>query len=122
MDFAVFLSDSKKYIVCRALVPVTVEITRDMTQEVAKLAAATGVRNRLIDVRGMPNTMSVSTNYDLAYKDMEEMHIDRSTKVASLQNPDDRSHDFACTAIRNSGFNLRTFTDESEAIAWLEED
>lgn len=122
MDFEVYLSQSQRYLVCRAFAPITAEITREMAFQVGKLAAVTGVRNRLIDVRNMPNLMSVPSNYDLAYKDMEEMQIDRSTKVASLQSSDDHSHDFVCTAIRNAGYNLRVFTDEAEAIAWLEED
>ena len=121
MDFETFLSKSKKFIVCRALAPITEEITRNMTVEIAKLAEQTGVRDRLIDIRGFPNLMSTTVNYDLAYKDMEAMQIDRSTKVASLQSPGETSHDFVCNAIRNSGFNLRVFTDEAEAVAWLEE-
>ena len=121
MDFETFLSESKKFIVCRALAPITEEITRNMTVEIAKLAEQTGVRDRLIDIRGFPNLMSTTVNYDLAYKDMEAMQIDRSTKVASLQSPGETSHDFVCNAIRNSGFNLRVFTDEAAAVAWLEE-
>jgi hypothetical protein len=121
MDFEVFLADSQQYIVCRAFSPITEEITRQMTEAVAEVAERTGVLNRLIDVRNVPNTMSVTTNYDLAYKNMEAMQIERSTKVASLQSPGDTSHEFVCIAIRNSGFNLRVFYEEAAAISWLEE-
>jgi hypothetical protein len=121
MDFEVYLSDSKKYIVCRPFVPITLELTNQMAEAVGKLADESGVKNRLIDVRGVPNVMSVSVNYDIAYKGLEDMNIDRSTKVASLQSPGDTSHEFVCMAIRNSGYNLRSFTDEATAIAWLEE-
>jgi hypothetical protein len=121
MDIEVYLSESKKFIACRALAPITEKMTIRMTDEIAKIAEHTGVKNRLIDVRGMPNLMPVSVNYDLAYENMEAMQIDRSTKIASLQSPGDTSHEFVCNAIRNSGFNLRIFTDEAGAIAWLEE-
>jgi hypothetical protein len=121
MDIETYLSETGKYIVCRAYVPITQDLTVLMTDEIAKLAEQTGIKNRLIDVRGMPNLMTVSVNYDLAYQNMEAMQIERSTKVASLQSPGDTSHEFVCNAIRNSGFNLRIFTDEAEAIAWLEE-
>jgi hypothetical protein len=121
MDIETYLSESKKYIVCRARVPITEDTTVLMAVEVAKLVEQTGIKNRLIDVRGMPNLMPVVVNYDLAYQNMEAMQIERSTKVASLQSPGDTSHEFVCNAIRNSGFNLRSFTDEAEAIAWLEE-
>jgi hypothetical protein len=121
MDIEVYLSESQEYVVCRALAPITEEMTVRMTDEIAKIAERTGVKNRLIDVRDMRNTMPVTVNYDLAYENMEAMQIDRSTKIASLQSPGDTSHEFVCNAIRNSGFNLRIFTDEAEAIAWLEE-
>jgi hypothetical protein len=121
MDFEVYLSESKNFIVCRAFRPITEEITQRMTVDVASIDAKTGVRNRLIDVRGIPNVMPVAESYDLAYKNMEAMKIDRATKVASLQSPGDTSHEFICNAIRNSGFNLRVFTDEAAAVEWLEE-
>ena len=121
MDFEVYLSESKNFILCRALVPITEEITQQMTVDVASITAETGVLNRLIDVRGIPNIMPVAESYDLAYKNMEAMNIDRATKVASLQSPGDTTHEFVCNAIRNSGFNLRIFTDEADALAWLEE-
>jgi hypothetical protein len=121
MDIETHLSESKKYIVCRAFTPITEELTIRMTEEVAKIAKATGIKNRLIDIRGMKNMMSITVNYDLAYQNMEAMQIERSTKVASLQSLGDTSHEFVCNAIRNSGFNLRIFTDEAKAIAWLEE-
>jgi hypothetical protein len=121
MDIETYLSESGKYIVCRAHVPITEELTIRMTAEVAKIAKATGVKDRLIDVRGVQNMMPISVNYDLAYTNMEAMQIERSTKVASLQSPGDTSHEFVCNAIRNSGFNLRIFTDEAKAISWLEE-
>jgi hypothetical protein len=122
MDFEVYLSESKKFIVCRPLVPITEEMTRRMAGDVENLSKDAGVSDRLIDVRNVPNTMSVSTNYDIAYEGLEDMRIDRSTKVAVLQSPGDTSHDFVCTAARNSGFNMRTFIHESAAVAWLEDD
>lgn len=73
-------------------------------------------------MRGTPNTQSVVLNYDFAYKDLEDMHVDRGTKSAVLVSPGDDSHDFVMIAIRNAGFNGRKFTDEAAAIAWLESD
>lgn len=115
------ISDSGKYLICRVTEPVTVEVIYEMIRQLTKLADETGINSRLIDARGMPNMLSVVANYDLAYKDLDEMKIDRSTKVASLRLPGD-GEDFATTAIKNSGFNLRSFVDEAEAIAWLESD
>jgi hypothetical protein len=113
------ISDSGKYLFCRVTEPVTAEVIYEMILQLNKLADETGINSRLIDARGMPNMLSVIANYDLAYKDMDEMSIDRSTKVAALRLPGE-GEGFAMTAIKNAGFNLRSFVDEAEAIAWLE--
>jgi hypothetical protein len=116
-----FISDSGKYLICLVNEPVTLEVIYEMIRQLNKLADETGINSRMIDTRGMPNMVSVVANYDLAYKDMDEMNIDRSTKVAALRLADE-GEGFAMTAIKNAGFNLRSFVDEAEAIAWLEND
>ena len=122
MNIVTTISPTGNYLVCRVTEPITQEVVYEMIRQLNELAGQTGINNRLIDVRGMPNLMSVSVNYDLAYKDMENMQIDRSTKIASLRLPTDVEDDFASIAIKNAGFNLRLFNDEAEAIAWLEEE
>jgi predicted glycoside hydrolase/deacetylase ChbG (UPF0249 family) len=122
MSVTTTIGPSGKYLVCRVDEPVTAEVVFEMIRQLDELAEQTGIRNRFIDSRGMPNMMSVTTNYDLAYKDMEKMKIDRSTKIASMRLPTDAVDDFASTAIKNAGFNLRMFVDDAEAIAWLESD
>ena len=120
MDIEASVSESGKYLICRVHVPITIELAHQMANTLNQLANETCIDARLIDVRGLKNLMSVATNYDLAYKDMDEMQIDRSTKVASLVDRDDSSQEFVHNAIRNAGFNLRVFYDEAPAIAWLE--
>jgi hypothetical protein len=121
MDFEVSVADSRKYLVCRAQGPITSETSHAMAVAMNQLAEESGIDGRLIDVRGQPNLMSVISTYDLAYKEMDSLGINRATKVASLVNAGDTTRDFAHDAIRNAGFNLRIFTDEAAAIAWLEE-
>lgn len=121
MDFEASVAESGKYLTCRVFVPVSQEVAHGMAVALSQLAQQTGVDGRLIDVRGLPNVMSVITNYDLAYKDMDAWQIDRSTKVATLVSPGDASQQFVIDAIRNAGFNLRVFHEESPAVAWLEE-
>jgi hypothetical protein len=120
MDFEVSVSESGKYLFCRVHVPITIEVAHNMALALNRLADETGIDDRLIDVRGLTNMMSVITNYDLAYKDMDELKIARSTKVASLVDRGDSSQEFVHNAIRNAGFNLRVFYDKASAIEWLE--
>ena len=114
------ISESGKYLVCRVDEPITLEVIQEMSLQMKKLAEETGVNRRLIDTRGTTNMMSVVANYDLAYKDLDAMQIDRATKIAALRLPT-KEAGFASTAIKNAGFNLRIFTDEADAVAWLEE-
>jgi hypothetical protein len=38
-----------------------------------------------------------------------------------LTSPNDKSHDFIETVLRNAGYDVKLFVNESEAITWLEE-
>lgn len=120
MAVKTYLADSGKYLVCRVDEPITFEVIQEMTSRMNKLAEETGVHRRLIDARGTSNMMSVMANYDLAYKYLDAMQLDRSTKIAALRMPRNEEG-FASIAIRNAGFNLKVFVDETEAITWLEE-
>lgn len=122
MDMQFSVAESGKYLICRTMVPITIEVAHRMAEGMHELAQKTGIKCRLLDVRGMPNMMSVAVNYDLAYKDMDDLQIDRSMKLATLMLPTDNQHDFVNMAIKNAGFNFRVFYDEAEAVAWLEEE
>jgi hypothetical protein len=122
MNIETTIAPSRKYLVCRVLVPVTAEVARQIAVETEKLSEESGIQSRLIDVRNFRNISSVSGNYDLAYKDLDELQVARCSRAAVLVSSDDSSHDFAMTAIRNAGFNVRKFNDQAAAIAWLEED
>jgi hypothetical protein len=121
MTIEVSVAESREYLVCRVTEPITPEVARQIAVDVEHLAKQTGIQSRLIDVRGSRNVSSVANNYDLAYKDLDELQIERSSKAAVIVDADDTSHDFAIIAIQNAGFYARKFTDEAEAIAWLEE-
>ena len=122
MVVELFIAESGKYLVCRVTGQITAEDARQMVEQIEKFAHETGAKSRLIDVRNATNVSSISGNYDLAYKDLDELQVGRVFKAAVLVSPDDHSHDFAMIAIQNAGFNCRKFTDEAAAITWLVED
>jgi hypothetical protein len=116
------VSKSDKYLICRVLAPITAEVARQMALEVQQFSEQLGIAARLVDVRGVRNISSVSKNYDFGYGDLEEQGVARAPKGAILTAAGDDSHDFAVVVIQNAGFNARKFTDEAEAVAWLESD
>jgi hypothetical protein len=121
MAIEISVAESGKYLVSRVTGEINTEIARELAAQTERTAQETGIADRLLDLRGTPNTQSVVHNYDFAYKELEEI-VNRGTKAAVLVSPGDDSHDFIMIVVRNAGFNGRKFTDKTVAIAWLEAD
>ena len=119
MDFEVRVIDEGGYLLCRVYRPVTISLARRFARAVDELHRQSGIHVFLFDLRGAPNTASVLDNYEYAYEDMAAMNLARNARSALLVDPDDHSHDFPETVMRNAGYIVRLFTDEAEAIAWL---
>jgi hypothetical protein len=115
------IAESGGYVYCRVEGAITAEIARQISGEIQQFSDEAGILSRLIDVRSARNVMSVSNNYDLGYRDLEEQGVARAPKAAILVTVGDDSHDFAVVVIQNAGFNARKFTDEAAAAAWLED-
>ena len=79
------------------------------------------INRYLFNLRGAPNIENILPNYQFAYQDMDNFGFPKNARSVLLTNPDDKSHDFMETVFRNAGFNVRLFSNESSAIAWLEE-
>ncbi len=121
MSYSVTLSDDGQYIVCRVDGPVTTAVARGFTLEMHRLSREAGVKRFLTDVREARNVLGPLDNYEYAYKDMRAMNAQRDIRSAVLVAPDDDSHNFVETVVRNAGYNLRLYRDEGEALAWLSE-
>lgn len=122
MPIELSLVDSGKYQYVRVSGPITPEISHQIALRTEAFADETGVKSVLFDLRDSRNVSSVAENYDLAYKELEELDIKRSTKAALLLSPDDCSHDYVVIALRNAGYNARKFIDVVKAEEWLEAD
>jgi hypothetical protein len=121
MKYEVFVSPSRRYVVCRVTGEITAECARQFGKAADEMSRAEAIPHRLFDVREARNVETVAGNYEFAYKDMASLKIDRSMRAAILVAPGDDSHDFVATAITNAGYSVRMFTSEAEAVAWLEE-
>lgn len=122
MAIEISIAESGHYQIVRVTEPITAELSRELARLTEEFAVKTGVQGRLFDVRESINVSAFSNIYDMAYKDLDELGIERATKAAIFVSPEDSSHDFVELVLRNAGFNARKFTDEAAAIAWLEED
>ena len=121
MKYDLSVSESGAYILVRVKEPMTRTLACQIAIDLISLSSQEGITRYLYDVRTAPNVESVVDNYEFANKDMKSVHATRKAHAAILVAPGDRSHDFTETVMRNAGYDVRLFVDDSEAVRWLEE-
>ena len=121
MDYEISLASTGKYIVCRVIGPMTVDIARQFAKDMDQLSRERNIKRFLTDVRNAPNVSDVFQNYTFANKDMADLNLQRDVRAAVLVDPNDKSHDFIETVTQNAGYVVRVFDDENAAILWLDE-
>ncbi|KAA3649737.1 MAG: hypothetical protein DWQ11_18270 [Proteobacteria bacterium] len=119
MGHTVFLSDCGRFVGCRVHEDVTIERARRFTEDTVAFGKARRITLFLYDVRGARNIETVFHNYRFANEDMARLNVNRAGSVAVVTDPDDHSHDFVETAVRNAGYDVRMFGDYDSAVCWL---
>lgn len=122
MNYTITTSENGKYLICRVIGEITLDVAREFTKELNRLSRTLNIKRFLNDVRDATNALSTLQNYDFAYKDMAEMNLQREACSAILVGPADKTHDFVEMVTKNAGYNVRIFHDEEAAIAWFEDD
>lgn len=122
MDYQVSLADSGRYILIKVLVPMTSAVGARCGADAVRFGAERKIDRFLFDLRDSPNVQSIVDNYEFAHKEITVFGFPTTSRSAFLVRPDDKSHDFINTAFYNAGYVTRMFVDESEAIAWLEQE
>ena len=122
MQFNITLSDNEKYILCVITGTFTAAEAQKFLIEMDAVSRANKCKKFLLDMRNAINVSDVVENYDFAYNQMNRLNLQRDVRLAVLTSPGDHSHDFVETAVSNAGYGSRLFSDEVDAIAWLEND
>lgn len=122
MSYTISISDSRKFLRVHVEGDVSAAAAREWSAELREASRAQGIQRLLVDVRSSRNVSTVLQNYQYAYRSSSDLELPKNVRSAILTSPDDRSHDMVETFMRNAGYNVRIFTDESAAIAWLEDD
>jgi len=86
----------------------------------AHFASQMDVPKFLLDCRHSPYEGSVTSQYLIAYKDLERVGYHRHWKTALLISPEDDSHNFLELVATNAGYTLKVFRNINKAFAWLE--
>lgn len=120
MEYEIKLSESGNYIIVKIFNEMTAAKGQATAIESNELANEYNLKNFLYDVRNAPNIESTTSNYNFAYKGMPRFKEKSAKQVAILTSPMDVTHNFLITVMNNAGYNVSHFTDEKEAIKWLE--
>lgn len=121
MSYTIELSGSKEFFRIRVEEAVTVELARQWSAELQEMGREQSIRRFLFDVRSSKNFSTVLENYQFAYRDSVELKLKKNVRSAILTAQGDKSHDFVELTMKNAGYNVKVFTEESSAVAWLEE-
>jgi isopentenyldiphosphate isomerase len=115
------ISDNGKYIIVRVKENMTRTLAERLGLEAVQLGNTKNITRFLYDLRDSRNTETINANYIFANQDMKRIEPNPENMIAMLTSPNDKSHDFIETVLRNAGYTVKLFIDEAEAIAWLEE-
>ncbi len=115
MKYHISLSADTRYVYAKITGPVDSASLLACILETQQLARQEGVNRHLMDLTESRNHLSTLDNYQFVYRDLNRSDIDRLTRVAMLVSPDDHSHDFVETLLRNSGRDVTLFTSREEA-------
>ncbi len=119
MQYETCLSADQRYIYTKVTGLIDVASMLECVLMAHRLARQAGVNRHLVDLTEARNHLSTLQNYHFAYNDMNRLDIDRLARIAMLVNPDDHSHDFLETLLRNNGRDATLFTSREEAERYL---
>jgi len=116
------VSDNSKYIIVRVDEDMTRTLAESLGLEAMHLGSKKNLNKFLYDLRNSRNKETINANYIFAKQDLKRLEPNPTNKIAMLTSPNDKSHDFIETVLRNAGYNVKLFIVEEEAIIWLEEE
>lgn len=121
MNYEIKISESGKYIIVKYFSDMTVGLAEKSNKEAEQLAKENNIKQMLIDVRNSVNRESIDKNIFFSQKQLPDVSKSAFEKIAFLTSQGDNSHNIVYIASTNAGYNVGMYTDEEEAIEWLEE-
>ncbi len=120
MSFTLTPSQDGKYITAK----VTVDMTRELALEIViqgfALGRELGINRYLLDLTESRNRESAFGSYESAYDDLAPLSRQSSLlRAAVLVAPQDHSHDFNETVLRNASLDVKLFRDRELAVQYL---
>jgi len=121
MKFEISISERKTYLNIRVKEAVTPDLLKEFIEKTANNSNKNGIDTFLFDLRQAPNQTSTIVFYDFVYDKARKLGFKPGSKHAlltGLENRDD--YRFLETILLNAGYQSKIFTDEKDAIEWVE--
>ena len=120
MTYTIRPSEDGNYIEMKVVGEITRESSLGPNLEAHALGMKLGIHRYLVDATEARNVETAVANYQFAYQDMAQTPgLDPDAIAAFVVSPEDHSHDFIETVLRNSGQSATLFRDREQAIRFL---
>ena len=120
MNYLITPSADGNYIIMKVIGDIISDEAIKMNDEASAVGKKLGITKYLIDVTESRNVSSIYENYKFAYIDLPaKPTTDKKNRIAILIDPDDHSHDFVETVLKNAGSDSTIFRDRELAIQHL---
>ena len=120
MSYTIGPSEDGKYVVLKYWGELSRKLSIEHVIEAHALGEKLGITQYLVDLTEARNIDSIPELYEYAYKDTKSASgLNLNARVALLVDPEDHSHDFVETVLRNAGHNVTLFRDRDSAISHL---
>ncbi|HUV59628.1 MAG TPA: hypothetical protein VMW09_05900 [Desulfatiglandales bacterium] len=121
MKFEISISKRKTYLNIHVKEAVTPDLLKEFVEKTANNSIKSGINKFLFDLRQAPNQTSPLVHYDLVYDKSRELGFKPGSKHALLVSLENRNgYSFVETILLNAGYQSKIFTDEKDAIEWVE--
>ncbi|MBN1827372.1 MAG: hypothetical protein JW958_14020 [Candidatus Eisenbacteria bacterium] len=120
MKYALSISEGETFVRVRVYTSVSEDLALEFLRAASATADKNNVKSFLFDVRGVPCAMGSWAAYEIAYSKLAPLGYRWDSRMALLASPGDQTYDFLRTVARNAGYPWKSFSDEEEAIAWLD--
>jgi hypothetical protein len=119
MGYSISVSEDRTFVIQKMWGPITIAKALASATESHALGKKLGINHYLVDAVEAQNVENPVANYEFANHQIDPSKINRNACVALLVHPDDKSHDFVQTVLRNAGHWVTLFRDRKAALAHL---
>lgn len=114
------VKSEQPYVRVRVQGVLTKKSTVEFFSAAARVAKKHNTRRFLLDLYNARSVTSVADDYEIAYRELENIGIARGSKLALLLGSQSVADVFFAVVAHNAGYICETFSDKAVAEKWLQ--